>query len=128
MSDAQRGRLVIVAGLPATGKTTLALEIECELGAVRLSADDWLSELGIDRFDTVARARIEQLQWRMRQRLLELGAVVIVEWGTWSRKERDALRERARALGAIAELQFLDAEPGELWRRGQRKPSFSHAR
>ena len=111
MSDAQSGRLVIVAGLPATGKTTLALEIECELGAVRLSADDWLSELGIDRFDTVARARIEQLQWRMR-----------------SRKERDALRERARALGAIAELQFLDAEPGELWRRGQRKPSFSHAR
>jgi len=53
----------------------------------------------------------------MGQRLLELGAVVIVEWGTWSRNERDALRERARELGATAELRFLDAEPGELWRR-----------
>jgi len=29
----------------------------------------------------------------------------------------DALRERARELGATAELRFLDAEPGELWRR-----------
>ena len=115
--NSQRVRLVIVAGLPATGKTTLALELEGELGAVRLSADDWLSELGIDPFDTLARARIEQLQWRMGQRLLELGAVVIVEWGTWSRNERDALRERARELGATAELRFLDAEPGELWRR-----------
>jgi predicted kinase len=41
----------------------------------------------------------------------------LFEWGTGSRAERDALRERARALGAAVELRFLDASPGELWRR-----------
>jgi predicted kinase len=111
------GRLIIVAGLPATGKSTLALELERDLPAVRLSADDWMTELGIDLLDETARARVEQLQWSLAQRLLELGAVVVVEWGTWSRRERDALRERARALGAAVELRFLDASPRELWRR-----------
>jgi predicted kinase len=115
--DARCGRLIIVAGLPATGKTTLALALERDLRAVRLCADDWMTELGIDLLDASARARVEQLQWRLAQRLLELAAVVVVEWGTWSRAERDALRERARALGAAAELRFLDASPSELWRR-----------
>jgi predicted kinase len=72
---------------------------------------------GIDLLDESARTQVEQLQWRLAQRLLELAAVVVVEWGTWSRAERDALRERARALGAAVELRFLDASPGELWRR-----------
>jgi predicted kinase len=114
---AMPGRLIIVAGLPATGKTTLAVALERELSAVRLSADDWMSELGIDLLDATARAKIEQLQWRLARRLLELAAVVVVEWGTWSRAERDALRERARALGAAVELRFLAGNAGELWRR-----------
>jgi predicted kinase len=115
--DARCGRLIVVAGLPATGKTTLALALEQDLCAVRLCADDWMAELGIDLLDATARTRVEQLQWRLAQRLLELAAVVVVEWGTWSRAERDALRERARALGAAVELRFLDASPSELWRR-----------
>jgi predicted kinase len=111
------GRLIVVAGLPAAGKTTLALALEQDLHAVRLCADDWMTELGIDLFDESARTRVEQLQWRLAQRLLELAGVVVIEWGTWSRAERDALRERARALGAAVELRFLDASPSELWRR-----------
>ena len=116
-SEFDRGRLIVVAGLPATGKTTLALALEQDLHAVRLSADDWMTELGIDLLDNTARTRVEQLQWRLAQRLLELAVVVVVEWGTWSRAERDALRERARALGAAVELRFLEASPSELWRR-----------
>jgi predicted kinase len=111
------GRLIVVAGLPATGKTTLARALEHDLDAVRLSADEWMTELGIDLLDGSARTRVEQLQWRLAQRLLELAAVVVVEWGTWSRAERDVLRERARALGAAVELRFLEAGLSELWRR-----------
>jgi predicted kinase len=113
------GRLIIVAGLPGAGKTTLACRLERELNAVRLSPDEWLATLDVDPFDGAARARVEALQWTVAQRLLELGAVVIIEWGTWSRAKRDGLRERARALGAAVELRFLDAEPHELWRRVQ---------
>jgi predicted kinase len=109
VSDAGRGRLIIVSGLPGTGKTTLACQLEHELGAVRFSPDEWTAELEIDLFDAITRERVEQLQWHLAQRLLRLGATVIVEWGTWGRAERDALRQRAREIGADVELRFLDA-------------------
>jgi predicted kinase len=77
---------------------------------VRFSADDWMLSLEIDLFDQAGRATVEQLQWELAQRLLEHGAVVVMEWGTWTRVERDASREGARQLGAAVELRFLDAE------------------
>lgn len=113
------GRLIIVSGLPASGKTTLAQQLEHDLGAVRFSPDEWMADLKIDLFDGSTRAGIEQLQWRLAQRLLELGAIVIIEWGTWGRAERDALRDRAREIGAAVELRFLDAPLRVLWARVQ---------
>jgi predicted kinase len=111
------GRLVIVCGLPGAGKTTLARDIEQARPAVRLCPDEWMEQLGVDLFDTDARARIEQLQWRLAQRLLELGATVVIEWGTWGRDERDTLRDGARALGSAVELHLLDPSLDVLWQR-----------
>ena len=53
----------------------------------------------------------------MAQELLQTCATVVIEWGTWAREERDALRLRARELGAEVELWFLDVPTDELWRR-----------
>lgn len=49
------------------------------------------------------------------------GRLVIVEWGTWSRAERDALRKRARALGADVELHVVDSPLAVLWERIERR-------
>jgi predicted kinase len=112
-------RLVIVCGLPGSGKTTLAQEFERRLGGVRLCPDEWMTALAIDVWDAAARARIEALQWSLAQRLLETGNVVIIEWGTWSRSERHALWAGARALGAAVELHTMTAPVEELWERIQ---------
>lgn len=66
---------------------------------------------------------IEALQWRLGQNLLNLGLVVILEWGTWGKSERDALREGARNLGAAVELRYLSAPPEILFERIQRRNS-----
>ena len=124
MADNQRvrtSRLIIVCGLPGSGKTRLATALEQRLEAVRLSADDWMHALKLSLWDEAMRAKVEALQWTVAQRLLALGTIVVVEWGTWARTERDALRLGARALGAAVELHYLTAEVDVLFARIQRR-------
>jgi len=110
-------RLVIVCGLPGAGKTTRAVELEVRFGAVRMSPDDWLERLGVDVWDEEARGRIESIQGDLAADLLRAGTSVVVEWGTWMRSERDALRQRAIDAGALVHLEFLDAPVDTLWER-----------
>ena len=111
------GRLIVVCGLPGSGKTTLGRRLEVEHGAVRLSPDEWMAALDVDVLDERTRTLVEQLQWQLAQRLLQLGQLVVIEWGTWARDERDGLRKRTRALGAAVELRVLDQPDDVLWER-----------
>jgi predicted kinase len=113
-------RLIIVCGLPGSGKTTHAKLLENRFRAVRFCADEWLHALSLDLYDEERRAKIEALQWKFAQELLALGLTVIIEWGTWGRSERDTLRNEARALGAAVELHYLSAPADVLFDRIQR--------
>jgi predicted kinase len=115
------GRLIIVCGLPGSGKTTHAKVLESKLRAVRFCPDEWMDALSIDLYDEERRAKIEALQWKIATELLTLGLTVIIEWGTWGRSERDALRLGARALGAAVELHYLSAPMDVLFDRIQRR-------
>ena len=110
-------RLVLLCGLPASGKTTLARELADAYGAVRLNPDEWESALDVDPFDEGFQTRLEGQFWVLTQRLLTLGTSVVLEWGFWARSERDEKREAARSLGVAVELRFLDAPYEELVRR-----------
>jgi predicted kinase len=102
-------RLVLLCGLPASGKTTLARQLAESYNAVRLNPDEWESALDVDPFDEGFQARLEAEFWELTQRLLVLGTSVVLEWGFWARSERDEKREAARTLGVAVELRFLDA-------------------
>jgi predicted kinase len=110
-------RLVLICGLPGSGKTTLARQLAPRLGAVRLSPDEWKHDLGIDYYDEPARVRLERRLWVLARELLALGQSVVMEHGFWAHEERDELRLAARELGVAVELHVLDVPVEELWRR-----------
>lgn len=114
--------LHLVCGLPCAGKTTFAKRLEKEQQALRLTPDDWHTRLfGQDVEDEQHDERhdkIEDLLWEVvAARALEVGVDVILDFGFWSRAERDDYRGRARALGAAVRLHYLDCPESELFRR-----------
>lgn len=116
-SLAGRATLIIVCGLPGSGKTTHAMSLEHRLRAIRLSPDDWMNALSLDLYDETRREKIEALQWKLARELLSHSITVIIEWGTWARSERDVLRIGARALGVRVELHYLSAPVDVLLER-----------
>jgi predicted kinase len=107
--------------LPGSGKTTLGRALESGLGAIRFAPDEWMDALALDYYDEERRGKIEALQWKLAQQLLARNLTVIIEWGTWGKAERDALRLGARALGAAVELRYLAAPPDVLFERIQHR-------
>ena len=119
--------LFITCGVTGSGKTTIAKRIEAEHHALRLTGDEWLHELygGEDLVrlnengDLRAphRPQVDRLQWELALRVLGLGVNVVLDWGLWTRVERDRYRTEAQALGIRVVLCVLDASREELHRR-----------
>jgi predicted kinase len=113
--------LYLMVGLPCSGKTTRAKELENELFALRLTPDEWhISLFGHDVYEPEhdkRHALIEDLLWQIAARALSLGTNVILDFGFWAKEERDDYRLRASRLGARSEIIFMDVDEDELMKR-----------
>jgi len=109
--------LYLTCGLPGSGKTTLARRLAAERDALRFTKDELVLGLGGDLYDDDLRDLVEAKLIELAFELLAAGRSCILDFGLWSREERDTLRLRARAQGARVELHVLDVEPDELLRR-----------
>ena len=113
----QRPRLITFCGLPGSGKTTIAKEVEKKTGAVRLNIDEWVAALGVDFFDDEFRHKLHVRLYEHGITLLKLGQSIILEDLLWRRDERDRHRAVAHELGAAIEIHYFDVPFDELWRR-----------
>ena len=112
-----RPKLTVICGLPGAGKTTRAIAIARATGAVRLCPDEWLTAMGISLLDYPIRFGLQDKMIEHAEILLRAGVSVITEFGSWSRGEREAIRQIAVQTGAATELHFVDAPLPELARR-----------
>jgi predicted kinase len=110
-----------MVGLPCSGKTTLAKKLEHERSALRLTPDEWqIGLFGQDADELEHDTRhsiIGDLLWNIASRALELGTNVILDFGFWTREEREDYRLRAKRHGASSEVHFLDMPEEELMKR-----------
>ena len=110
-----------MCGLPCSGKTTLAKQIERERSALRLTPDEWIARLfGADVAGAAldaARDPVEAALWELAARVLALGVDVILDFGFWTRSEREDFRARAARFGARSEIHFTDAPEDVLLTR-----------
>lgn len=117
----RRPTLFLTVGLPGTGKTTAARRIEFELGALRLTKDEWMKALYGSDNPAAASDVIEGRLIGVGLRALELGIDVIIDFGLWSRDERSALRSAAAQVGAAVDMQYFELTPAEQRSRLDRR-------
>jgi predicted kinase len=99
----------------------LAKELEQTHHALRLTPDEWHIRLFGQDFPSEAHNNrhnlIEAIMWEVAARALVLGVNVILDFGVWSKEEREDFRARAAKLGASSELHFLNVSEEELIER-----------
>lgn len=103
--------LNLIHGYIGFGKTTFAKKLETETGAVRFTTDEWIVKLLGDNPppDLFAKGEAEakSLILAKAKELMVSGQDIILDFGLWTRKERDALREIAQSHGAEVRLYSI---------------------
>ncbi len=116
------GTLILICGLPGSGKTTFAKSLENKRNAIRMCPDDWIEAVLADPMDEVEKTRlrdvIENFQWSLAKGYLAKGLTVILENGFWTEEERTQYAMEALELCARIELWAMAlTDLDEIWRR-----------
>lgn len=101
----------MIHGFLGAGKSTFAQRLAKELEAVRYCPDERMVELygadpPADRFAGFLDAIYDTINNQWPNDLRE-GTDVVLDFGFWSRAQRDEVRERAQAEGATTKLYHL---------------------
>ena len=115
-----RPTLFVMVGLPASGKTARAKEIEEAWQALRLTPDEWMIPL----FGEPEGGKREILEGRfiwLAIHALRLGINVVLDFGVWTKDERSALRYLAKSIGASSAFVYLEIDEMEQRHRHDKR-------
>ena len=115
----------LITGPVGAGKSTFGIALSHELGALRLTLDDWMARLyGADERPAEGRIawyierrdRVLDQIWEVAQQALALGTPVVLEIGLIQAAERAAFYGRVDAVAAELSVYVIDA-PRDVRRR-----------
>lgn len=126
-------KVIILCGKIASGKTTYAERLHRQKGAMILSCDDLMlrlfdSCLG-DKHDETAR-RCSLFLYGQAEQLVQIGVDCVLDFGYWTRKEREEAKAYFAKRGIACELHYLKLAEEErirrLDKRNQRLAGATH--
>jgi len=113
--------LHLLSGIPGCGKTRFAASLAARGRCVALSHDEWMVGLlgpqpGSEEFQRFA-APVHELLWRQAEKIVRAGCDVVLDFGFWTRAERDAARARVQAMGGEARFYAFECTAEQAWQR-----------
>jgi len=127
-------KVIMTCGKICCGKTTYAKRLRDERNAVILSIDEVMLHLfpegAGDMHDRMVE-RTEQYLFTLSLQIVRSGTDVILDWGLWTRKQRERIRSFYQTHGGIQnEIHYLKIDP-ETWnerirKRNQQKDSSAY--
>lgn len=120
--------LILVMGLPGTGKSYFARHLAERIGAAYLNTDMIRDKLGLrGQYDAASKQKVyDRLYNEAAQKLTE-GKIVIVDGTFHQRERREELKAIAKASNALLKLIVITATEDLIKERTSRKREYSEA-
>ncbi|CAD5265128.1 MULTISPECIES: ATP-binding protein [unclassified Imperialibacter] len=104
--------MVIIAGLPGSGKTYLATRLAARLGAVHISSDRVRKTMGaLGKYSPKDKLKVYSEMIKLTEKALRKGETVLVDATFYQQKVRDSFAELATELATpMAVIEVWTAE------------------
>ena len=113
-------KVFILCGKICSGKSTYSQKLRKDKKAVILSVDDiTLTLLGQNGGDTldVYVEKLEQYFFQKSVEIVETGINVVLDWGFWTKSERDFAKQFYGSRGIEYEFHYISINDEEWYRR-----------
>jgi len=117
-------KVYMMCGKICSGKTTHSHELRKQQKAVVLSVDDitlaLLGQYGGDKLDEYVE-KLEEYFFYKSVEIVETGINVVLDWGFWTKRERDFAKNFYSSRNIEYEFHFIDVDDEEWYRRLEKR-------
>lgn len=113
------GKIIAICGKICSGKTYYANRIKLKEGAIILSIDEVTFDLiknEQDDFYDIFADRVKKYLRKKASELVNIGCNVILDWGFWSKIEREEITNYFNKCGICVEWHYIDVEQSR-WKK-----------